>query len=274
MSDNKRKRIAPLTLALALILAFAMIGGTVRAQQAVGWVARCERNGGSQIAACEVTEATLAPRNDLTVRAEPNGGVTIVGWDENRIRVRAMIQARAPTQAEAQRILSEVRVETANGVIRASGPEMADRRSWTVSYEISAPRRMDLDLQTVNGGLRVTGIEGSLNLNTTNGGIDLEEVGGSIRALTTNGGISARLVSRAGVGGETLFRTTNGRISVDVPASYSAHLVASTVNGEVSTDFPVTVQGRIGRRIEGNIGAGGPTVELSTTNGSIAIRRR
>ena len=273
MHNALLRRIGLQVVAAILILVSGASGSPAQGQQ-VDFLDRCERSSGNQARACEVTESTIAARSDLTVSAEPNGGVTVIGWDQNRIQVRALIQAQAPTEAEAVRILSAVTVETANGLIRAIGPETEGRRSWSVSYEISAPRRMDLDLATVNGGLSVTGIEGTLNLNTTNGGINLEDVGGSVRALTTNGGVRVRLVNRGIASGETVLRTTNGGISVDIPENYSAHLVASTVHGQVTTDFPITVQGRLGRRLEGDIGAGGPTVELSTTNGSIAIRRR
>lgn len=37
--------------------------------------------------------------------------------------------------------------------------------------------------------------------------------------------------------------------------------------------FPITVQGRLDRRIETDIGKGGPTVRVITTNGPVVIRR-
>jgi hypothetical protein len=47
-----------------------------------------------------------------------------------------------------------------------------------------------------------------------------------------------------------------------------------TVNGHVSSDFPMTVNGRISpRRITATIGRGGMRLDLSTTNGSIELRR-
>ena len=58
-----------------------------------------------------------------------------------------------------------------------------------------------------------------------------------------------------------------------VPENYSAHLEAGTVNGDLSIDFPVTVQGRITRELEVNLGAGGPTVRAMTTNGGVKIKR-
>jgi DUF4097 and DUF4098 domain-containing protein YvlB len=138
---------------------------------------------------------------------------------------------------------------------------------------VSVPRETDLDLQTVNGGLSVSGVSGDLEMLTTNGGISLEGVAGDVRAHTTNGGVSVRLAGGRWMGKGLELRTTNGGITLGVPASFSAHLVASTVHGGLDTDFPITVQGRVGRRVETDLGGGGPTVSLETTNGGIRIRR-
>ena len=56
-------------------------------------------------------------------------------------------------------------------------------------------------------------------------------------------------------------------------SGYSAHLETGTVNGGVDIDFPVTVQGKIGRRITTDLGKGGATIRLITTNGGVDIRQ-
>jgi len=45
------------------------------------------------------------------------------------------------------------------------------------------------------------------------------------------------------------------------------------VNGGISLDFPVTVQGRIGRSLDIELGEGGATVRAMTTNGGVRIVR-
>jgi DUF4097 and DUF4098 domain-containing protein YvlB len=68
--------------------------------------------------------------------------------------------------------------------------------------------------------------------------------------------------------------TTNGSVSLEVPASLGAEVEMSTVNGRVETDFPVTVQGRIDpRRLRVTLGDGARRVRLRTTNGSVHLRR-
>ena len=59
-----------------------------------------------------------------------------------------------------------------------------------------------------------------------------------------------------------------------MPAAYNARLVTGTVNGGLEVDFPVTVQGKINRRLDVTLGRGGPTVRATTTNGGVVIRSR
>jgi hypothetical protein len=42
----------------------------------------------------------------------------------------------------------------------------------------------------------------------------------------------------------------------------------------MSVDFPVTVSGRIDRRLRTQLGQGGATIRVMTTNGGVTISRR
>ena len=277
MSRRQRRILriaAPLGGALIAILS-ATVQHAAAQQTAAEWLRQCrDRDDDERAVHCEVRESTLSGVRELAVDAAPNGGVSVTAWDRSDIRVVARIQSQAPTRAEAEEIARGIRIETSGGEVSADGPDTRNRRGWSVSYEISAPRGIDLDLSTVNGGLSVDGIRGDLTLRSTNGGISLDDVGGTVRANTTNGGIDARLVGSGWSGERLELQTTNGGITLTLPANFNARLTANTVHGGVDTDFPVTLQGRIGRRIDATLGSGGPPVSLTTTNGGIEIRRR
>lgn len=66
----------------------------------------------------------------------------------------------------------------------------------------------------------------------------------------------------------------NGGVRLLIPDGYSAELVTGTVNGGIDIDFPITIQGRLGRRITTSLGDGGPTVRAVATNGGVQIQRR
>jgi DUF4097 and DUF4098 domain-containing protein YvlB len=105
---------------------------------------------------------------------------------------------------------------------------------------------------------------------TVNGGVTVV-TGGRARGATVNGSVD---VTMGRADHDMKFETVNGQIVVRLPEGTNANVRAATVNGDIQTDFPLTVQGRFGRRsLEGTLGSGGRTLELSTVNGSIHLRR-
>ncbi len=113
-----------------------------------------------------------------------------------------------------------------------------------------------------------------MNFEATNGGIHLSDVGGSVRARTTNGGVVANLSGTSWQGQGLDLQTTNGGATVYVPRGYNAQLETGTTNGGMRVDFPITVRGSLTRRISTQLGSGGPTVRVITTNGGVHIAER
>jgi DUF4097 and DUF4098 domain-containing protein YvlB len=226
---------------------------------------------------CEIKEQTLPAGGAITVDGKQNGGISIKGWERNEILVRARIESRAPTQAEADSLAQQVRIETAALNIHAEGPESRDDYQWYVSYEIFVPRRSDLSLQAHNGGIAISDVAGRINFKTLNGGVSLTRVGGAVSGRTTNGGVHVELVGTRWDGEMLDVTTTNGGVNIAMPDNYSAHLETSTVNGNISSDFalnvPLNSRGRVPREISVDLGSGGPTIKLTTTNGGVRVNR-
>ncbi|HLH38188.1 MAG TPA: DUF4097 family beta strand repeat-containing protein [Bryobacteraceae bacterium] len=165
------------------------------------------------------------------------------------------------------------RLKTSNGGIRASSIEGM------------------LDARTSNGSIEISGVTGDTTLHTSNGGIRAEVRKGSFEASTTNGPITARLTDpdtkpvhlessnghidlTLNAPREVHAETSNSAIVVRLPDSIGATLRARTSNSSISSDFDVTPHGAISKhRLEGVIGAGGPLLDLGTSNGSIRILR-
>jgi hypothetical protein len=222
---------------------------------------------------CEIREQNLAPGGPIAIDGRQNGGVSVKGWDQNQVLVRARVQTGAPTAAEAQALGQQVRIETGGSKIFASGPENRENFHWDVSYEIFVPRRTDLSVETHNGGIAIADVNGRIDFTALNGGVVLKRVGGAVKGSTTNGGLVVEL-SGDRWDGETLdVSTTNGGVIMSVPENYSAHVETGTVNGSVNTDFPVTVQGKITKQLALNLGSGGATVRAMTTNGGVHLKK-
>jgi hypothetical protein len=222
---------------------------------------------------CEIREVTLAAgRSPITIDGGPNGGVRVRAWDRNEIRLIARIEARAGSEARARELAAGVRLETADA-IRGTGPTQGRREWWSVTFEAFVPRQSDLALETVNGGIRIAGVHGRIRFDVTNGGVSLAGLGGDVSGRSSNGGISVDLEGTTWDGTGLDVRTTNGGVQVSVPEGYSARFETGTTNGSLRFDFPVTVQGRLNRRVELDLGNGGPPIRVMTSNGSVTVRR-
>jgi len=211
-----------------------------------------------------------------------NGGIDARGTGGDQVTLHAVKKGRKSDPREVQ---IEV-VEHAGGVtICAVYPSKGKPNECTpgeggrmkvngndvnVEFEVQVPAGVRFVGRTVNGGISAHGIEAEAEAHTVNGGIEVE-VASLVRAETVNGGIKAT-VSRAGWTDAVHLKTVNGGIKVSLPGSTAADVKAATVNGGIETEFPLTVQGKFGRRrIEGSIGGGGPLLEMETVNGGITL---
>ncbi|MGH7481621.1 MAG: DUF4097 family beta strand repeat-containing protein [Longimicrobiales bacterium] len=258
-------------LVMAIMAVFALTGAAT-AQERLD----CDDDwsGGDRERFCEVREIPVAATGRLDIDGGLNGGVSVVGWDRDQVLVQAKVTAWADDAAEARSIAAAVEIATDGGRIEADGPRMRDRTSWGVSYLIHTPRRTDLRIETHNGGIGIAGVEGRMTFEALNGGVALTDVAGDVQGETTNGGVSVRLTGDRWRGAGLDVETTNGGVRLEIPDDYSARLVTGTVNGGMDVDFPITVQGRIGRRLETTLGQGGPTISVRTTNGGVRLTRR
>lgn len=272
----RRPRLVKTLAVLATIPGALLAAGPAVAQAGTdAWLARCQEYGDRDRseAHCEVRNYELAATGSLEVQASPNGGISVVGWDGDQVQVVAKVRAQGRTMDDARELAREIRVIAEPGSIRTDGPRPQRGSNWSVSYEVRVPNRTNLALESTNGGLHVEDVSGELRLRTTNGGISLAGVSGDVRGRTVNGGVDVELEGRSWTGRGLEIETTNGGVTLQVPSDYSAELRASTVNGGLDVDFPITVQGRIGRRIEATLGSDGAPIRIQTTNGGVTLRR-
>lgn len=223
---------------------------------------------------CEIREQTLAlSGGTIAIDGRQNGGVSVKGWDQNQVLVRARVQTGAPTAEEAKSLAGQVRIETSGAKIFASGPEGRKDYHWDVSYEVFVPRRADLSVETQNGGIAIADVNGRIDFTALNGGVVLKRVGGAVRGSTTNGGLVIELAGDRWDGESLDVSTTNGGVIMSVPENYSAHLQTGTVNGSVNVDFPVNVEGKLKKQVAFDLGSGGAVVKAMTTNGGVHLKR-
>jgi hypothetical protein len=278
MAVSRALTLADITMriiaALLPVASLCIVGAIAGAQSSANFLDNCQRNHGDNAHFCETRNVTVGAVRALAVDGRENGGISVHAWDKPNIQVVAMIQAQAETDADAQAIARAITVSSNGGEVHANGPQTERRQSWSVSYEVWAPRATNLGLTAHNGGISVDGMEASMNLQTVNGGLDLHDISGDVHGVTQNGGISADLGGDRWRGNGLDLKTSNGGVQLRVPSTYSAMLETGTVNGELDIRIPITVAGMLTRQISTQLGSGGPTVRAVTTNGGVSIRPR
>jgi hypothetical protein len=224
---------------------------------------------------CDVRQFKVAAAGTLAVNAEPNGGIDVKGETRNDILVLAKVVAQAETQARAKQIADAVRISTSPSDVSASGPSGLGRREgWSVSYRLAVPTISMLSLKTTNGGIAVRDVDGQVEFRTVNGGVKLANMAGDVKGRTTNGGVDVDLDGPGWKGEGLDVETNNGGVHLRIPEQYSAHLETGTVNGGLNIDFPITVQGRLDRQVNADLGGGGAPIRVRTQNGGVKVSKK
>ena len=232
---------------------------------------------GNKEKVCELRRTTLPLVNGEIIVSGKNGGIEVIGEDRQNIALEARVVAQDSSTEQARSLLKEIKILT-DGSIRAEGPSSGSffglfGNSWYVNFRLHVPRHLAAQLHSENGGIDISNIDGEISANTTNGGLTLRDLGGRVHATTVNGGVNVALNGTQWRGEGLFAKSTNGGVTVNAPDHYSAHLIAATVNGGISVAFPITIQGSIRNHIDTQIGQGGPTIQVETTNGGVSIDR-
>src|SRR5216683_7696779 len=141
-----------------------------------------------------------------------------------------------------------------------------------VDFEVQVPAGVEFNGQTVNGEMSAEGLKGDVRASSVNGSVRVSTTG-LAEASTVNGSVTAEM-GRANWTNVLEFSTVNGGITLTLPPKLDTDVQAKTVNGEIESDYPLTITGRFGpRRLRGTIGAGGRSLNLSTVNGEIRLRK-
>ena len=201
-----------------------------------------------------------------------NGSVQIEGWDRDEVEVQAVKSSQTDArQLDAVKIEVESHPGTVTVHTRYPSTQSAE---VAVDYHIRVPNRTLLaSVQTVNGSLRVRGVNGGGDLKSVNGNVEVTDSSGRFSAKTTNGDLHLEL--RGLMDGAPMnIETVNGSVVLGLPSNASADLKVSNMNGDLYSDFPVSsteatpgaraFHGRIGR------GGGGP-ISVRTVNGGIRL---
>ena len=199
-----------------------------------------------------------------------NGTVEVQGWDKDVVEVHAVKTAKLK-ESDLERVSIDVNANV-SGVSIATRYPQNEGVEVAVEYTIHVPHGAKLEhLGTVNGTLRIAGVDEVDDLRTVNGNIEVFGADSTVHARTTNGNVRLELSHVHGVGG-TLAETTNGSVVLALPANSQADLEARCLNGNFLSELPVEMQSTLKpREMHGKLGRGGAPIKLHTINGGIRV---
>jgi DUF4097 and DUF4098 domain-containing protein YvlB len=111
----------------------------------------------------------------------------------------------------------------------------------TVKYEVVMPAGVTAVVHTVNGEVRVQGVEGKLEAQSVNGNVTIRGSRHDVRAVTVNGKIDVA-ADAAPPGSNFELKTISGALSLVLPKDARFDLTASTMNGSLESTFPLKPQ--------------------------------
>jgi hypothetical protein len=202
------------------------------------------RSDGQVAQANETYNLTKAEAPILEMTGMEKSVLQVRGWDRADYSVEACKIAVAEDRASAEQTVKSISISRRAGQISSTGPTSEDV-NWQVYFIVHAPKDANLNLETKNGPISVSGVNGNVKLRAANGPVSVNDCAGMVEVHTANGPISFN-----GGGGEVHLIAQNGPISLNLAGEIwnGTQLEARTVNGPLSVNMPDSF--RSGVRLE------------------------
>jgi len=163
-----------------------------------------------------------------------SGDITVTGGSGDEVSVDAIKRTHGDRGT-----LGDVRIQVDNAAnrvdIRTEYPRMS-HTNVSVDYTLTVPNGASVELHSISGSIKVTGVKGSLRVETVSGGVTASDTPNVELAKTVSGDVSLSGVSTDG-------NVTAGTVSGTVTARglKAKRLDLSSVSGDMTlTDVVVT----------------------------------
>jgi hypothetical protein len=274
----------------------------------------------SRFTAVETVLKSYAVQGTQQIVADTfNGAIDVLTGATDKVEIKVTKRAGGSSQEAADDELDNIEVsfdQTGDKIaihVKSINPRPFQNRGAAI--EVQVPEGSQLDLRTTNGkvstvgllgntiahnsngSIQAQGTRGTLSLETSNGPISIKGGVGKISAKSTNGSIdivadkavldahtsNGRINYQGSLGaGSHVLTTSNGSVSVKMPADAAFKLEASTSNGRINSDFtsdsetPGKKKKSNRSKISGTFGSHPSSAELDirTSNGNIEIRHQ
>jgi len=228
----------------------------------------------------------VTPGGKLTLETD-RGSLHIAGTPDNAVSVTADIEGRDEDVAGFEVTANQ---QGNDLLVRGKSENHGGIWPWNwasklrVEYTIQVPLQYALQLNTAGGGVRVSGVEGSISGATSGGNVDMRGIKGELNFSTSGGNIIVdkssgiiRMETSGGninvteVAGIIEVNTSGGNVRVSaaegaVRARTSGGSVSVSLKGENKGIYAETLGGSIMIEVQKNIRA---SIQAKTTGGSV-----
>lgn len=237
----------------------------------------------------------LAYGGAVTINGAPAGSVTIEGWERNEVDITADIEWQAATTADLDRlaVVNNFAVDADTNHIRIITTGTHDKKfmkqagknfpktllglPWKINFKIMVPAIADLEIDSGNGPIKLSGVEGAIRLNAFQSDADLTLTGGFFSAIIQRGAVNFRIPARSWRGSGATLQVAGGTLNVSLMPGFSGDIDASILRlGEIRNSYPGIVPRENNsitpRMLEGRVGAGGARLSFTVGDGTIEIK--
>ncbi len=222
------------------------------------------------------------------------GSLTVEGWQRSEVDVSAEIELQAPSAQDLDRLatINSVAIDEDANHIRIITTGTHDKKflkrvakdlpkslmglPWKIDYHIKVPAMTDLGIDSGNGPIKLSGVEGIIRLNALQSAADLSLTGSDVSVLIQAGTVNVSIPERAWRGLGAQIRLATGSLNLVLMPGFSGDINAEVLRtGEVKNTFPgLEPRERNSitpRSIRARAGNGGATLGFTVGDGTIRI---
>ena len=193
-----------------------------------------------------------------------NGYTRVYTWDSPEYSIEVTVRARGSTDKDAEDNLDDLDIEFEESMAGGQLNLMLDHNvpatktnyySFLVEAYVPADATYDTDITASNGAISLSDIVGGfIKVSTSNGEISFQNVAAErIVAETSNARIRGDLEAP-----DTILRTSNGKIDLDLPCTVSGTYDLDTSNAAIELDVSPSADV-------------GYSIDMSTSNASVDL---
>jgi hypothetical protein len=207
-----------------------------------------------------------------------NGAITVRAGNDSVISYTVTKSCRGTSQADAENHLADITTgDSLSGTtlyLWGNVPQ-PNTRSYNTKYEAAVPAAARLHIETANGAVTLDSMAGAAVVVAANGAVGTVAHSGGISVEAANGAIDCD-VATLGTGEAAALHSSNGRVTLYLPADASIAFDITTSNGKANVDGFTGVNYSVNetKHKTGIIGTGTSAVTLRSENGNVNLQAK